>query len=270
MRPTKSYSVIIVPSDHSGTRQFRVTKVTVVAAATVVAVLLTVVLGFVITYARVLESARRVPNLEQENRELLREVESVQELAKMVEDLNALRAQVLAMLGTGEEADLREMEPLTARSATEGADPFADPSRLREVFADAARQPFAPTLWPLPGAVLREYIPQADGDRPPHPGLSLALVPTAEVVAAGGGRVVDVGETADGDTYLVLDHGYGFQSYYCGMDEVRVALGQALEKGAPLGRAKGVRGSRDAKLALYFEIRVDGIPADPRRYLSSR
>jgi septal ring factor EnvC (AmiA/AmiB activator) len=241
----------------------------IVGTGVVAAVLAVVVLGFVVTYGRVLTRARQVLPLEQQNQELLREVESVQELGREMEDLNALRAQVLAMLGSGDESGLREMEPLKGLDRSE-PDLFADPSRLREVFADAARQPFAPTAWPLPGRVLREFIPGPDGERPPHPGLSISLEPTPEVEAAGRGRVVDIGQEADGDAYLLIDHGYGFQSYYAGLSEVRVEIGQIVEKGTWIAHAGGVGGGRDGRSALYFEIRVDGAPADPRRYLSAR
>ena len=267
--PGKSYSVIIVPSDHSGTRQFRVSQGLVLLTGTVAVLLAAVILGFVVTYARVLDRARQVPGLERQNEVLLQEVDSVQELGREMEDLNALRAQVLAMLGTGDEGDLKTLEPLEKMDEP-GKDVFDDPAHLREAFADAARRPFAPTAWPLPGKVLREFIPSADGDHPPHPGLSISADPTANVEAAGRGRVVDVGEAADGSSFVLLDHGYGFQSYYAGLGEVRVHLGQIVEQGAWIAKVGGVGGSRNKTSALYFEIRVDGVPADPRRYLSSR
>jgi murein DD-endopeptidase MepM/ murein hydrolase activator NlpD len=265
----KSYSVIIVPSDHSGTRQFRVSRVSVLGTIAVAVLFAAVILGFVATYARVLDRARSVPGLEQQNRELLTEVESVQELGRMMEDLNAMRAQVLAMLGSSDDTELGEMEPLKAQTEIEN-DPFEDPTRLHEVFADAARRPFAPTAWPLPGRVTREFIPGADGDNPPHPGLSIDGEPTSDVEAAGRGRVVDIGENSDGEPYVTIDHGYGFQTYYCGLRDVRVVLGQVVEQGSWIGRATGLRASHGGGSGLYFEIHVDGIPADPRRYLSSR
>lgn len=264
----KSYSVIIVPSDHSGTRQFRISRRLVVTAVAIAGLFGVVILGFVITYGTVLQQARRADRLAQQNVELLNEVESVRELGAMVEDLSSLRAQVISLLGS-ETDDFETFDP-AQHAAAEREDLFSDPVRIQQLFADASRQPFAPTHWPLPGRVVREFIPQPEGDRPAHPGLSLSPDPTGQVEAAGRGQVVEVGESDDGGAYVQLDHGYGFRTHYGGLARVRVREGQVLEQGTLLGDVTGEGGSRSEASTLYFEIQVDGSPVDPRRYLSSR
>jgi hypothetical protein len=95
----KSYSVIIVPSDHSKTRQFRVSQIMVYVGAGLVATLLVVFVTFAATHLSVLQTAQKVNTLEAENLQLREDVARIDELARQLEVLSAQRAQIVNMLG---------------------------------------------------------------------------------------------------------------------------------------------------------------------------
>lgn len=275
MEEPKSYSVIIVPSDHSGTRQFRISRTMVVVGSALAVLLAVVLLTFAVTHLSVLRTARRVSTLEEENAQLREDLARVDELASELEFLSAQRAQIMKMLGN-EDFDTAETGGGADALVLDPVDPLADAEKVQQLFADGARQGFAPRQWPVDGDVTREFFPQPEDGRPAHPGLSLEAADGEAVRAAGRGRVVESRLDSDGRPELVLDHGYGFRSVYVGFDRSLVSAGQIVEQGqaiaafgdrSPEGRN---RAGRIDPPALYFEIRVDGVPIDPREYLTPR
>jgi len=64
---------------------------------------------------------------------------------------------------------------------------------------------------------------------------------------------------------VILDHGRGYYSIYAQASELNVAKGQEVREGQTLG-AVGDAGSLVGS-SLYFEIRKNGIPQDPVRWL---
>ena len=85
------------------------------------------------------------------------------------------------------------------------------------------------------------------------------------VVAAGGGRVLGVGESESGGEYVLVDHGLGVVSRYARLERISVQAGQMVERGQRLAYLNG--SDRGESSDLYFEIRVDGEPVNPRHYL---
>lgn len=272
----ESYSVIIVPSDHSGTRQYRVSRKLVVAGATLIALIVLVMLVFAVTYSVVLRRANEVEGLRVENQELRAQVATIQTLSNEIEELTSMRAQVLKMLGN-EDAILEDARIRPDESpASRGAATLEDTERLQELFADAAREAFAPRGWPLNGKIRREFFAQAEGDQPAHRGVDIDAQGDAPVLSAGRGRVIETGHDTSTGHYLLVDHGYGYRTHYAGLGRLAVDAGELVDKGSPLGtlpvagESNGIRGGMNGAPVLYFEIRIDGTPVDPRTYLSPR
>jgi hypothetical protein len=92
----RTYSIIIVPGDHSGTRQFRLSRRLLVVGTVVLGVLIVAILSFLFSYGRVLSQARHVPELRRENRELRDQIVVLNELNQELEDLSVLRAQIVS------------------------------------------------------------------------------------------------------------------------------------------------------------------------------
>jgi len=67
---------------------------------------------------------------------------------------------------------------------------------------------------------------------------------------------------------VILDHGQGYYSLYAQASELNVSEGQKVAAGQVLG-AVGDTGSLVGS-SLYFEIRKNGVPQDPLRWLSRR
>jgi murein DD-endopeptidase MepM/ murein hydrolase activator NlpD len=81
------------------------------------------------------------------------------------------------------------------------------------------------------------------------------VVVLAEPVAGGYGRLV------------IIDHGGGVQTYYAHLSKINVHTGQEVHRGDTLGLV-GSSGRTTAP-HLHYEVRVDGSPRNPWRYLAS-
>jgi septal ring factor EnvC (AmiA/AmiB activator) len=276
MEEPKSYSVIIVPSDHSRTRQFRLSQLMVFVGAGLLVTLTAVFVTFAATHLSVLQTARQVNAIEAENAQLRRDVAQVDELARELEFLSAQRAQILNMLRGEDFEEGADFSMATESLPREVDEPLSDVERVQQLFADGARRGFAPRIWPASGPVRREYLPQEEGGAAAHSGLSIEILAGEPARAAGRGRVVAAGLSESGEPRLVLDHGYGFRTFYEGFARPLVRVGQIVEQQQAIaefdeaGSEMRSRVGRIAEPTLYFEIRVDGMTIDPRNYLAPR
>jgi murein DD-endopeptidase MepM/ murein hydrolase activator NlpD len=133
-----------------------------------------------------------------------------------------------------------------------------------------ALMPFMPLRAPLFGdaGLTSPFGYRADpflGRLALHPGVDLAQAYGAEIHATGAGRVVHAGPAGGYGIMVEIDHGNGLTTRYAHMSEALVEEGQDIVKGAVLGRI-GSSG-RSTGPHLHYEVRVDGEPVDPERYL---
>jgi murein hydrolase activator len=99
----------------------------------------------------------------------------------------------------------------------------------------------------------------------PHPGIDIAAAPGQEVRAVFDGRVVFSSWFKGYGQMVVLDHGDGYLSIYGHVDQRLAEPGRQVRQGEVIARA-GDAGSFDVP-GVYFEIRHDGKPEDPARWL---
>jgi murein DD-endopeptidase MepM/ murein hydrolase activator NlpD len=133
-----------------------------------------------------------------------------------------------------------------------------------------ALMPFVPPRAPLSGdaGITSPFGYRADpflGRLALHPGVDFAQGYGADIHATGAGRVVHAGPAGGYGIMVEIDHGNGLTTRYAHMSEALVAEGEEVAKGAVLGRI-GSSG-RSTGPHLHYEVRVDGDPVDPERYL---
>jgi murein DD-endopeptidase MepM/ murein hydrolase activator NlpD len=64
---------------------------------------------------------------------------------------------------------------------------------------------------------------------------------------------------------LVIDHGYGVKTRYAHLSETVVRLGERVARGQKVA-AVGSTG-RSTGPHLHYEVRVNGIPENPRKFI---
>jgi septal ring factor EnvC (AmiA/AmiB activator) len=87
----------------------------------------------------------------------------------------------------------------------------------------------------------------------------------APILAVAAGQVVFADWLRGFGLILILDHGQGWFSLYAHADSLFVELGDWVSAGTVLGGVGGSGGRTEP--ALYFEIRQDGEPVDPARFV---
>jgi murein DD-endopeptidase MepM/ murein hydrolase activator NlpD len=129
---------------------------------------------------------------------------------------------------------------------------------------------FVPLRMPLSGdpSVTSPFGYRADpflGRLALHPGVDLAEAEGAEIHAAAAGRIAHAGPAGGYGIMVEIDHGNGLATVYAHMSEALVEEGQEVNKGTVLGRLGST--GRSTGPHLHYEVRVDGEPVDPERYL---
>jgi len=87
----------------------------------------------------------------------------------------------------------------------------------------------------------------------------------APVRAVSQGRVVYADWLAGLGLLIIIDHGSGYMSLYGHNDRLYESVGQHVSAGQIIAQAGDSGGS--ARPELYFEIRREGAPLDPRQWL---
>lgn len=99
-----------------------------------------------------------------------------------------------------------------------------------------------------------------------HTGLDIATGYGSPVTAARAGLVRFVGWESGYGRIIVLDHGGGLETTYSHLSAALVSPGQTVERGQEIGRIGNSGWSTGPH--LFFEVRRNGVPVDPARYLN--
>ncbi len=133
-----------------------------------------------------------------------------------------------------------------------------------------ALMPFVPLRMPLTGdaSLTSPFGYRADpflGRLALHPGVDLIEAYGDEIHATGAGRVTHAGPMGGYGIMVEIDHGNGLVTRYAHMSKALVEEGQDVVQGAVVGKLGST--GRSTGPHLHYEVRVDGEPVDPERYL---
>lgn len=157
------------------------------------------------------------------------------------------------------------MAPATAPAAAPPAAPAptapsaAPPATAPDAGAAASESGF---IWPAAGQVVQDFA------QPSSMGLSIAGKPGDPIVAASDGRVIFSGPGPRGyGNLLIVKHDSDTLSVYAHNRTLLVKEGQSVKRGQ---RIAELGSSGTDRPQLHFEIRKQGKPVDPRKYLPQR
>jgi murein DD-endopeptidase MepM/ murein hydrolase activator NlpD len=294
----RQYTLIVV-SDHSqAVRKFRLPRRWLKKGAAGAAAVL--VLGFVTVthYFTLLSASSENRVLKEENAQLRSQVLLVQEKVAhvqatldRVERFDAkLRSAVTHLqdpernLAIGPVGGPEATAPVPGTASHEN--PAALPGRIASLENEAHRQEASlrelseyfedqksmlastPSIWPTQGWVTSDFGVRLDpysADRSMHQGLDISTPHGQPVQTPSDGTVVFNGTEGGYGKVLVIDHGYGVKTRYGHLSETFVRLGERVSRGQKVA-AVGNTG-RSTGPHLHYEVRVNGIPENPRKFI---
>ncbi|MBN2426779.1 MAG: M23 family metallopeptidase [Deltaproteobacteria bacterium] len=125
-----------------------------------------------------------------------------------------------------------------------------------------------PTGWPVKGWLTSLFGMRKSpfsGKRVFHEGIDIACRTGTPIHASADGIVSRAGIRSGYGKLVVIDHGYGYQTYYGHNSKIFVKVGQRVKRGEKIA-AVGNTG-RSTGSHLHYEVRVNGAPVNPRKYL---
>ncbi|MFN0061395.1 MAG: M23 family metallopeptidase [Myxococcaceae bacterium] len=300
--PKKSYTLIVIPDQGSATRRYSIQRSFLMQAGVGAAVLVLLALGGAAHYFSVAQDASENRILRDENLTLRGQLKSIRERIEHIgttldrverfdQKLRALTLlsdpqRNLAMGPTGAEASISPPTPAELAKYETLESPKALGSRLDKLAADAAREEQSlqelqayfqdqksllastPSIWPSRGWVTSDFGHRQDpytSERVQHQGLDIAAPHGKEVNSPSDGTVIFAGLEGGYGNVLVIDHGYGIKTRYGHLAKIDVKAGERVKRGQAVA-AVGNTG-RSTGPHLHYEVRVNGVPQNPRKFI---
>jgi murein DD-endopeptidase MepM/ murein hydrolase activator NlpD len=297
--PDRRQYTLIVVSDHSqAVRKFRLPRRWLRKGLAGGAAVLVVGVLTISHYFNLLSASSENRSLKDENAQLRSQVLLVQEKVAhvqatldRVERFDAKLRSAVTHLQDPERnlaigpVGAPEAAPMQAGSVAR-ENPAALPGRIASLENEAHRQEASlrelseyfedqksmlastPSIWPTQGWVTSDFGVRHDPyneDRSMHQGLDISTPHGQPVQTPSDGTVVFNGTEGGYGKVLVIDHGYGVKTRYAHLSETVVRLGERVARGQKVA-AVGNTG-RSTGPHLHYEVRVNGIPENPRKFI---
>jgi murein DD-endopeptidase MepM/ murein hydrolase activator NlpD len=107
--------------------------------------------------------------------------------------------------------------------------------------------------------------PMGDGVEKMHEGLDIAAVIGTPIHAPAQGTVIYAGKKSGYGNIVIVDHGYGLETWYGHTSKILVKAGQLVRRGQTIALVGNSGHSTGPH--VHYEVRVHGIPVDPLSYI---
>ncbi len=125
-----------------------------------------------------------------------------------------------------------------------------------------------PSVWPAPGWVTSAFGIREDpytSERVMHLGVDVAAREGTNVLAPARGAVVYAGQRGAYGNMVAVDHGNGIITHYAHLERVLVKVGDTVTRGQHIGNVGNT--GRSTGPHLHYEVRVGGVPVNPKRFI---
>lgn len=187
-----------------------------------------------------------------------------------IEALVARRRAVQTTLAADAEAAERQARQFAAEAGTlrELAARVAAQQRARNPAAGGGAAATLPASWlaPAEGQIARGFGASVAGG-PPAQGVAVRTRAGAQVIAPAAGEIAYAGSFRSYGQVLILNLDNGYALVLTGLETLRARVGERVSAGQPIGEMSA---SDTPAPELYVEVRRNGQPVDPGRWLRAR
>lgn len=301
----KSYTILVVPDRSAATRKFRVQATLLVRLAWASGLLFLLLVGMLIHYFVVVGQIGENRVLSEENSQLRTQLklvhERVEHISQTLDRVERFDQKLRALTQLNDPERNLAIGPLPTddhQAGDEDPDEAAFshrglpedtaflPSKLDSLAVEATSDEQSiqqltryfedqknllastPSIWPARGWVTSDFGIRTDpytSERSMHRGLDIANEIGTPVFAPSDGVVIFDGTEGGYGNVLVLDHGYGVRTRYRHLSKILVKLGDKVKRGQQVA-AVGNTG-RSTGPHLHYEVRVNGIPENPKKFI---
>jgi len=125
-----------------------------------------------------------------------------------------------------------------------------------------------PRGWPARGWITSYFgkrMSPFSGSRVMHEGLDIAANTGTPIYATADGVVARVSYSPSYGKSLVIDHGYGYRTIFGHTSKILVKAGDRIHRGDKIALVGNT--GRSTGSHVHYELRLNGIPIDPRKTL---
>jgi hypothetical protein len=299
----KSYTILVVPDRNEDVRRFRV-PATYLKAALAGACLLVIIFGMLtVRYFILKHRTHELSCLISENRDLKIQVRGLSQKIEVIQkklaqvshldhkvrvltglEKNFSGDSMMAVGGPESAESLLYLRPnLSSMNIKELRKVHSDLNDLEgqltiqelslqelQEFLEDRRSLLActPSIWPLKGWVSSGFgwrrSPYSH-QRQMHEGIDIAAPIGSLIRAPADGIVTFAGLETGYGRLISIHHGYGISTRYGHCSEILVEKGERVKRSQPIATV-GVSG-RATGPHLHYEVRVNKVPVNPRKYL---
>lgn len=303
-RKQKTYSVIIVSDATSKNKEFLISSKLIKNTIISVTVLL-LFFGFILfDYLTTSFNREKMKKLEQDNlkkEKIIAELDSsINNLERSIKRMNRYKEKIMIASGLMSPYALKEVgsggyydeivsNPSTfqspqkqseikpkenvmqkSRKITETAQKIENTLKLVQSVIDKQKVRLActPAIWPTKGYLTDPYGMRTHpitGKRSFHYGQDIATQLGNRVIATADGFVLSAENRGALGNLVIIDHNFGFTTWYGHMAAFNVKEGDRVKRGQTIGFV-GSTGRSNAP-HLHYEVRVQGKPQNPMNFI---
>jgi murein DD-endopeptidase MepM/ murein hydrolase activator NlpD len=288
----KKFTLLIIPEGSHQVRRYSLQRSTLkgllVVAALFFVGLATLSTDYVLVNLDEAEFARlKSENRQQRNdlQQLVAGLESLQREMSLLAQ-NDAKVRVLAQL-TKPSSDSKILNGVGGPPEIEGSDSFSEMQRRidqmrRDIdlrresqeeiqgFLNDQRSMLSavPEGWPVKGWLTSSFgmrVSPFTGRKKLHEGYDIAARTGTPVYVTADG-VVTRSETTPGyGKLIVIDHGYGYRTYYAHNSKNIARVGQRVKRGDKISEVGNT--GRSTGSHVHYEVRRNGVPVNPKKFI---
>ncbi len=171
--------------------------------------------------------------------------------------------------GRDEKGLLQQMRTDVERLQSEAMDREESLSELEKLLQNKKEMlAHTPSIWPIMGWVTSVFGFRTNpftGLSQMHEGIDISNRVGTPVIASADGIISDTGNDSVHGKLLVISHGFGMSTRYSHLSKVMARVGEKVKRGDKVAEV-GMSG-RTTGPHLHYEIKLNGIPVNPMRYI---
>jgi len=147
-------------------------------------------------------------------------------------------------------------------------DPTSEFDPDEYIYPDIITNPDIPSIWPASGTVTSEFGEVRKTHI--HKGIDIASVTGTPIRATANGTVIAVGSSGNFGKRIMIYHGTDkngttYVTIYAHLSQIKVKVGEKVSQGDIIGLMGSTGHSTGSH--LHYEVRVNGVPINPRHFL---